>query len=78
MLHTKSKSQRHSGSVEDFFKGVLSYRGMVAILVMSPRPFEQTFFGSSCGVSIRNLSANGSVVSDEKLFENVEGRRRGP
>ena len=48
---------------------------VAAILVMWPRPFEQTFVPTSYGVSIWNLSLIGPVVSEEKMFENVDGRR---
>ena len=49
--------------------------GVAAILVMWPRPFEQTFVPPSLGASIWNLSSIGPVVSEEKMFENVDGRR---
>ena len=49
--------------------------GMAAILVMWPRPFEQTFVPPSYGVSIWNMSSIGPAVSEEKMFENVDGRR---
>ena len=48
--------------------------GMAAILVMWPGTFEQTFVPPSEGVSIWNLSSIGPVVSEEKMFENVDGR----
>ena len=48
--------------------------GMAAILVMWPGQFEQTFVPVSYGVSIWNLSLIGPVVSEEKMFENVDGR----
>ena len=48
--------------------------GMAAILVMWPGTFEQTFVPPFLGVSIWNLSSIGPVVSDEKMFENVDGR----
>ena len=44
--------------------------GMVAILVMWPRPFEQTFIPQPQGGSIWNLASIGLVVSEE-MFENV-------
>ena len=47
--------------------------GMAAILVMWPGPFEQTFVPAS----IWNLSLIGPVVSEEKMFENVDGRTDG-
>ena len=43
--------------------------GVAAILVMWPRPFEQTFVPP---FSIWNLSSIGQVVSE--MFENVDGR----
>ena len=48
--------------------------GMAAILVMWPGLFEQTFVPLSWGVSIYNLSSIGPVVSEEKVFENVDGQ----
>ena len=48
--------------------------GMVAMLVMWPRPFEQFFFPKGPGGCIWNLVAIGSVVSEEKSFEIVDGR----
>ena len=50
--------------------------GVAAILVMWPGPFEQTFVPPSLGVSIWNLSSIGPVVSEEKMFENVDEKRR--
>ena len=47
--------------------------GMAAMLVMWPKPFEQLFFPKSPGGCIRNLVAIGSVVSEEKSFEIVDG-----
>ena len=48
--------------------------GVAAILVMWPEPFEQTFVPASKGVSICNLNLIGPVVSEEKMFEIVDGR----
>ena len=48
--------------------------GVAAILVMWPGPFEQTFVPASWGVSICNLKSIGPVVSEEKMFEIVDGR----
>ena len=48
--------------------------GVVAILVMWPGPFEQTFVPASLGVSICNLNLIGPVVSVEKMFEIVDRR----
>ena len=47
--------------------------GMAAILVMWPGTFQQTFVPPSYEVSIWNLSLIGPVVSEEKMFENVDG-----
>ena len=46
--------------------------GMVASLVMWPGPFEQTFVPPSQGGSIWTLALIGSVVSEKKMFENVD------
>ena len=48
--------------------------GVAAILVMWPGPFEQTFVPVSQEVSIWNLNLIGPVVSEEKMFEIVDGR----
>ena len=50
--------------------------GMAAILVMWPEPFEQLFVPLIPGGYIWNLVTIGPVVSEEKLFEIVDGRRR--
>ena len=47
--------------------------GMATMLVMWPRPFEQFFFSKGPGSCIWNLDAIGPVVSEEKLFEIVDG-----
>ena len=49
--------------------------GMATILVMWPGSFEQNFVPRSQGSSKWNLTLNGPVVSDEKMFK-VCGRRR--
>ena len=49
--------------------------GMAAMLVMWPRLFEQLFFPKGPGGCIWNLVAIGPVVSEEKSFEIVDGRR---
>ena len=48
--------------------------GMEAILVMWPWLSEQTFFPLPYGGSIWNLASTGPVVSEEKIFENVDGQ----
>ena len=50
--------------------------GMAAILVMWPEPFEQLFVPLIPGGYIWNLFTIGPVVSEEKSFEIVDGRRR--
>ena len=42
--------------------------GMVAILVMWPGPFEETFIPPSHGGSIWNLASIGPVASEKKMF----------
>ena len=49
--------------------------GMAAMLVMWPRLYEQLFFPKGPGGCIWNLVAIGPVVSEEKSFEIVDGRR---
>ena len=46
--------------------------GMAAMLIMWPGPFEQTFVSPSQGGSIWNLASIGPVISEEKMFENVD------
>ena len=48
--------------------------GMVAILVMWPRLFEQLFFPKGPGVYIWNLVATGTVDLEERSSEIVDGR----
>ena len=48
--------------------------GMVAILVMLPGPFDQTFVLPSHGGSIWNLTLIGPAVSEDKMFKEC-GRR---
>ena len=50
--------------------------GMAAILVMWPGLFEQLFVPPTPGGYIWNLVTIGPVVSEEKSFEIVDGRRR--
>ena len=46
--------------------------GRAAILVMWPGPFEQTFIPLSQGGYTWNLASIDPVVSEEKMFENVD------
>ena len=74
MLHTKFQGHWSIGSgVEDFLR-FLPYMGMAAMLVMWPRSFEQLFFPKGPGGCIWNLVAIDPAVSEEKLFEIVDGR----
>ena len=63
------------GSGEEDFLSFLPYMGMAAMLVMWPRSFEQLFFPKGPGGCIWNLVAINPVVSEEKSFEIVDGRR---
>ena len=47
--------------------------GVAAMLVMWPKPFEQFFFPLTSVGYIWNLVTIGLVVSEEKLFEIVDG-----
>ena len=75
MLHTKFQGHWSIGSGEEDFLRFLPYMGMAAMLVMWPRSFEQLFFPKGPGGCIWNLVAIGPVVSEEKSFEIVDGRR---
>ena len=44
----------------------------MAILVMWPEPFEQTFVPPSQGGSVWNFASIGPVVKEENMFENVD------
>ena len=72
MLHTKFQGHGSIRSGEQDFLWFLPYMGMVAMLVMWPRPFEQLFFPKGPWGCIWNLVAIGSVVSEEKSFEIVD------
>ena len=72
MLHIKFQGHWSIGSGEEDFLMFLPYMGMAA---MWPRPFEQLFFPKGPGGYIWNLVAIGPVVSEEKSFEIVDGRR---
>ena len=50
--------------------------GMMAILVMCPGPFEQTFVLPSQGGSIWSSTLIGRAVSEGKMFKSVDDRRR--
>ena len=76
MLHTKFQGHRSIGSGEEDFLRFLPYMGMTAILVMWPEPFEQLFVPLIPGGYIWKLVTIGPVVSEEKSFEIVDGRRR--
>ena len=76
MLHTKFQGHWSIGSGEEDFLRFLPYMGMAAILVMWPRLFEQLFVPKVPGGCIWNLVKIGPVVSEEKSFEIVDGRRK--
>ena len=78
MLHTKFQGHRSIGSGEEDFLRFLPYIGMVAILVMWPRPFEQLLVPKVPGGCIWNLVKIGPVVLEEKSFEIVDGRTTEP
>ena len=50
--------------------------GIVAILVMWPGPFEQTFVSPSHRSSIWNLTLISPLVLEEKMFKECGRRRR--
>ena len=75
MLHTKFQAHWSIGSGEEDFLRFLPYMGMAAMLVMWPKPFEQFFFPKGPGGYIWNLVVIVPVVSEEKSFEIVDGRR---
>ena len=52
------------------FEGFLPYIGVVATLVMWPRPREQTFVPPSHWGSTWNLASTGPAVLEKKIFEN--------
>ena len=52
--------------------------GMVAILVMWPKLFEQTYVPLSLGHSTWNLVSISQVVIEENKFKNIESERFGP
>ena len=54
------------------FDGFLTYMEMAAILFMGPGPRIQTFVPLSHGFSIWNFTSIALVVSEEKMFENVD------
>ena len=72
ILHTKFQGHRPFCSGEEDFLRFLPHMGMAAILVMWPEPFEQTFVPLSQVGSLWNLASIGPVVSEEKMFENVD------
>ena len=77
MIPAKVQPQGILDSGEEDFSRFLPYMGMAAILVNGPRPFKQSFVPLPWGGSIWNLSKIGSAASEEKSFENVNGRTDG-
>ena len=75
MLYTKFQGHPSVGSGEEDFLRFLPYMGMVAILVMWLKPFEQLFVPKGPEGCIWNLVTIGPVVSEEKSFEIMDGWR---
>ena len=73
MLYTRFQGHRSIGSGEDILR-FLPYMGIVAILIMWPRPSEQLFVPQGPGGCIWNLVAISPVVLEKKMFEIVDGR----
>ena len=69
MVYIKFKDHWPFGSWD--FQRFLPYMGMVAILVMWPRHYEQIFVPPPDGSSTCNLVSTGLAVS-EMSFENVD------
>ena len=55
---------------ENIFEAVLTFMGMVVILVMRPELFIQTLVPPSYRCFISNLALIGKVVSEKDIFEN--------
>ena len=75
MMDTKIQGHWPFGSGEEDFFRFLPYIAMVAILVMWPRPFEQTFVSPSHRSSIWNLTLIGPMVPEEKMLKECGQRR---
>ena len=73
MLYSKFQGHWSIGSGEKDFLRFLPYMGMAAMLVKWPKSFEHFFFPKGSEGCIWNLVAIGPVVSEEKLFEIVDG-----
>ena len=73
MLHTKFQGHQPTGSGEEDFFRFLPYIGMAAMLIMWPGLFEQLYFPKALVVYIWNLVTISLAVSEEKLFESVDG-----
>ena len=56
--------------LEKIFEGFSPYMSVAAILVMWPRPCEQTFIPLSHWGSMWNLALTGQVVLEKIIFEN--------
>ena len=71
MFHTTFHDNRLTGSGEEDFWRVFTLYGHGGHLIMWPGPREQNFVPLSHGCSTWNLTPIGLVVSEEKIFENV-------
>ena len=58
------------------FEGILPYMGVAAILVMRSRCHENVFVPPIQGGFTYNLALIGPALSEEKMFEHCERRRR--
>ena len=68
MPHTKFEGHQPFGSREEDFLRFLPYKGMEAILVMWPGPFEQLSFPHPIEAPYE-IRLIGPVVSEEKMFK---------
>ena len=61
---------------EKIFKGILPYMGVAAILVMRSRCDEKNFVPPIQAGFTYNMALIGPAVSEKKMFEHCERRRR--
>ena len=75
MLHIMFRGNRSSGSEEEYFEGIITYMGMVAILVTRPRSRVQTFIPTTHGVFTQNLALIGQQFHRRRFLKMFDGRR---
>ena len=68
MLYTEIQPQNFLGSEEEYFKFVLPYVNMAAILFSGAEPFEQTVKTSSTEGPMGNLVKIGPAVYAMKIY----------